>query len=170
MNYNHKDWYKNSYEALKKIYHNETDLFINLLSATSPRKSVKANYKLAHNIYLNCISGLNPFENIKGLMPSHKPNVLRALKGLPLSGLKVLSFAKALMGDYNAVVIDTWIKRYFGLNDNYALTPKRYKDLSIKIKNNARRHGLKPSEYQAVIWEIERTKAGFKPVAFNEVL
>ena len=113
MNIQHKDWYKLSNEHIKKLYFRDSDLFISLLASTSPRKGVKANWNLAHKIYVNVISGFNPTDNIKGIMNAHKNNIKRSLKNTPLSGLKVENFRLALMGDLNAVVIDTWILKYF---------------------------------------------------------
>ena len=165
-----KDWYKDSLKTIKNIYKSDYDFFIDLLASTSPRKNVKANYKLSYNIYLNVISGFEPFTNIKGVLKAHKNNVIRSLRGEELSGLKVQNFAKALKGDLNAVVIDVWVKRYFKIPENKALTPLQYKKLERKIRVNAKKNNLKPAEYQAVIWEKQRQKNGFIAKSFESVV
>lgn len=169
MNKEQKDWYIKSRRAIENKYFQDSELFINLLSATSPRKSVKANFKLAHKIYLNVISGLEPFYQVKGYLNAHINNVYRAIKNESLSGSKVYAFAEALKGNLNAVVIDTWVLKYFNIKKQ-SLTPLQYKKMSAKIRDNARKQNLKPAEYQAVIWEIVRSRNGYKPVSFNEVI
>jgi hypothetical protein len=60
-------------------------------------------------------------------MESQVTNVLKALQGLEIGGddaLKIRNFAKALMGDRNAVVLDTWMKRIF--------YPKDFRPVTIK--------------------------------------
>lgn len=161
-----KDWYTKSSDNLIKIFGSEDiSLIYGLISATSPRKSVKANLNLTKKLYKNYLLDEPIFKGIAGILPAHKGNILRVLNGLELSGNKVKSFYLNLIGDLNAVTIDTWVLKYFGLED-MILTAKRYRDLTKRIKANARRHGLKPAEYQAVIWTAIRDKHGFKPVQF----
>lgn len=165
----YKDWYLESYEAIKSVYKEDTELFISLLASTSPRKSVKANFRLAHNIYLNIKQGFNPFFMVQGYLKAHVNNVYRSIRKLSLSGSKVEAFRRALLGDENAVVIDTWILKYFKV-EKQSLTPLQYKRMALKIKDNARKHDLTPAQYQASIWELVRARHGFKPVSFKSVM
>jgi len=163
MNLKYKDWYLNAYN--KFMSYTNDPIFIGILSATSPRKSLKANYNLAKKLYLNYLKGITPiFKGISGILPTHKKNIIRAIHGFKLHGDKVSRFYENLMLNLYVVTIDVWVKRYFKTKD--FLTPLQYKALESKIKRNARRYGLKPAEYQAVIWNIEREKAGFKPQYF----
>jgi len=168
LNTKYKNWYVESNKYLISTYNND-DIFLKLLAATSPRKSVKANINLAKRIYLNYLNDSPIFKDIKGLLNAHIGNIGRTLNNEPLSGLKVKNFYENLKGNLKAVTIDIWVKRYFNLKDDFALTPKRYKDLSKKIKNNAKALNLEPAEYQAVIWQYERSKAGFKPISFKDL-
>jgi len=48
-----------------------------------------------------------------GVMESARNNVLRALHGQELSGEKIKNFREALLGNPDAVVLDTWMKKIF---------------------------------------------------------
>ncbi len=87
----------------------------------------------------------------------------RALKREPLSGNKVRAFADNLKGNRHKVTIDIWICRYYGVE---TLTDKVYQELSDRICSEAAIAGMKPAEYQAMIWTIARVKAGKKPSSF----
>lgn len=167
---NHKDWYIKAFEEIHNKYFPLHNLFIDILSATSPRKSVKANLKITETIIKAFNKGTiinKAFLTNIGLIRSCHQNVWRALKGQPLSGDKVRAFAENLKGNLEAVTIDVWVKRYFKIPDKKSLTTLQYQKLAAKIKRNAKRHKLKPAEYQAVIWTIIRKDNGFKPTAFK---
>ena len=102
------------------------DLFIDLLAATSPRKQVKANWNIAKRLYFAHVNGRKLPR--AGLLPAHKGNIERALKGEPLSGNKVSAFAANLKGDLSRVTIDIWVLRYFDI-DKMSLTNKQYFEL-----------------------------------------
>jgi hypothetical protein len=165
----YKDFYKEALSLFAERYAPAQDLFIDLFAATSPRKSLKANFRLADRCFMAIINGENPL-SLKGLLGAHKPNILRAINGQPLNGLKVSRFAQNLKGNLRPVTIDVWQKRYMGFSDTLALTPKRYKKLESLAQKSAKRHNLEPAEYQAVCWMLERARAGYKPVTIKEVL
>lgn len=160
----YKDWYTIARHNINMVYQ-YPKLFVDLLAATSPRKQVKANLRLANKFYNGVLHGysieyiLNNF-NISGVLPNHIPNIKRAIAGKILSGEKIKSFAENLKGNMYAVTIDIWVLRYLRINRD-TLTPKQYNDIAKRIKRNAKYHGLLPAEYQAVIWNIQRDKAGF---------
>lgn len=156
-------WYKTAATIIKKRFGSDYALVCDLLAATSPRKQVKANWKLAVRIYHAHKDGKpNPAQ---GLMPCHKANVDRALKQSPLSGNKVKAFAENLKGNAEAVTIDVWVLRYYNIKKE-TLSDKDYKELSDRIRAEAKEQNLAPAEYQAIIWTISRAKYGYKPSSF----
>ncbi len=159
------NWYA---KTAKWINNNFDDpaLFAALLAATSPRKQVRANLRLAARLYRQFRSGQEL--DLTGLMPCHKGNIDRAIAGEPLSGPKVRAFYFNLIGDYDHVTIDIWVLRSVG-EKRTRLSPKQYKRLEKKIKRRARYHKMSPAEYQALLWERERAKAGKAPVSFVSV-
>jgi len=104
---------------------------------------------------------------LKGTLPAHRPNVLRALKREPLSGNKVRAFAANLKGNLDEVTLDVWMCRYF--NHEGSLTDKKYAELSARIITEARQQGLKPAELQAIIWWKMIRKSGKQPQSYISV-
>lgn len=155
-----QQWYNKSKALIENLYGVDSRLFTRILAATSPRKSVVANWKLADRIYRHIKDGLN-FDDLNGILPAHRPNILRVINNLPLSGNKVKAFAANLLGNLNEITIDVWIKRWYeGLTD-------------VQIKNRIRRGAIfcdmKPAEYQAIIWTKCRIKHGKRPISYNNV-
>jgi hypothetical protein len=138
-------------------------LFCDLLAATSPRKQVKANWNLAVRIMDEV--KINGRYKRYGMMKAHWMNVDRALAGEPLSGYKVPAFAANLKGDLQRVTIDTWVMAYFGLKQ-VQIRRKEYYRMEKAIQMLARHRGMKPAEYQAMIWCKAVTKAGRTPYSY----
>jgi hypothetical protein len=75
-----------------------------------------------------------------------------------LKGLKTNSFAKAIAGDEQAVVIDVWMLRAVGIEKK---TPNQsqYNELVEAVKKTAFDFGMTPRAMQALIWIIVRGSA-----------
>jgi hypothetical protein len=72
-----------------------------------------------------------------------------------LKGLKTNSFAKAIAGDEQAVVIDVWMLRAVGIEKK---TPNQtqYWELAEAVKKTAFEYGMTPRAMQALIWIVVR--------------
>ena len=151
-------WYGDIVDYIRKTY-GDPILFANLLAATSPRKRVRENWILANRIYREHKAG-KPYGR-QGLMPCHTGNVDKALSGQPLSGNKVQAFAENLCGNFDFVTVDVWILRYFGMDENKAISDKMYSRISDKIRRIAKKSGLNPAQCQAILWTISRFNWGF---------
>ena len=159
-------WYTSARRTIETLYGDDADLFCDILAATSPRKQVKSNWKLAVRLYTAYKNG-QELPTV-GLMPAHKGNVNRAFSGQELSGPKVQAFAANLKGDFNRVTIDVWVLRFFGIKKS-KITPKQYIALEKAIQKLAKNRGLSPARYQAEIWERSLSNAGRKPVSYTSV-
>jgi len=159
-------WYTESRATIEKLFGDDADLFCDLLAATSPRKQVKANWRVALRVYNAYKAGTEIPRT--GLMPAHTQNVMRALRGHELSGPKVSAFAANLKGDHSRVTIDVWVLRYFKIGKK-RITAKQYIELEKKIQRLARRHKLSPAAYQAKIWRESMRRAGRKPISYTSV-
>lgn len=155
-------WYARIEQVIRERYGDDADLFIDLLAATSPRMHVRKNWRVAVQIYKAWKAGRTCLE---GVMKSHHPNVLRALRREPLSGEKVRRFAGNLRGDGDSVTIDVWVCRALGI-DPHSLTASRYAELESALQTAAHRHGVKPCEFQAALWQVQRIAEGRKPISF----
>ncbi len=161
------NWYTDSRRVIEEIYGDDADMFCDILAATSPRKQIKANWNLSQNIYGRYKH--DGYIDCGGLMSPFIPNVHRALNGEPLSGYKVPAFAANLRGDLNRVTIDTWTIRYFGITQR-EIRRKEYFRLEAAIQKMARRRGLLPAEFQAIIWCKAVIAAGRTPVSYADMV
>ena len=141
-----KSWYAKCRTEIEKQYGDDADLFCRLLAATSPRKQVTANWRLAEKIYKSYKAGAL---DLAGTLPAHRPNVMRAIAGEELSGRKVRSFARNLCGDLDVVTVDIWVMRYFGFEK---LTDKIYTFIENLIKQMAAVYHMRAAEMQAELW------------------
>jgi hypothetical protein len=172
-----KNWYRNCGDAIRKEFGSDADLFIDILAATSPRKQVSANWRLAMRIYHIWKIGHGwaklaydteyDANLMTGTLPAHRKNIIRALWRESLSGNKVRAFAANLKGDLDAVTIDVWMQRYYGCEGT--LTDKKYNELADRIRQDSVANGLEPAEYQAIIWCKAIEAAGRKPKSFLTV-
>lgn len=153
-----EDWYTRATLAIRAKYGPDADLFCDLLAATSPQSDVRMNVRLAEDAYDRHRRGAKQ----KPWIPSHGPNIARALKGEELSGPKVRAFARALKGDPRAVVVDTWMLRAAG----YGAPSKLKRPASFRIVHRAIEltteavawSGLTAPQVQAVIWFAYRAQ------------
>jgi len=144
------DWYSDAYEACRAIADRTaipTDTVIGIVAALSPRMRWSENLRQAE---LVCTTG----DATHGL-PDARMKARAILAGAPpltiLRGKKVRAFYRAICGDKNAVVIDTWILRSFRFHTNKP-TPRQYDRLAARIRRRAKRLGVTPRELQAAIW------------------
>lgn len=148
-------WYQEASEYIAAKYEYPR-LFACLLAATSPRVKIARNWRVANMIYRKWTTGHGL--DLSQSMRTHHPNIKRAIRNEPLSGPKVSAFAANLTGDFQAVTIDVWVMRYYGLSGS--ITGKRYAELADRIRYEARKYGYQPAEYQAIIWTIVRKQCG----------
>lgn len=161
------NWYENDRKFIQALYGDDWKLICALLSATSPQVNLKTSWHWAVSVYRQYKAGrkidLSPF------MGCHRRNVLRALAGVPLSGRKVQNFYRNLVGDENAVTLDTWMLRLFGWYDRHKGTPSKnqYDRMADVFRKVARHNGYAPAEFQAMLWVRFRERHGRKLVSYS---
>ena len=166
------NWYGDATKLIKHLYSDNWRLFVDLLASTSPRQSVKRNWRQSAEIlaaYVDRDARPDRFGDVLGnVMQSHLNNVVRSLAGRPINGPKVSRFAENLKGNLDVITIDVWICKAYGI-DHKALTTSVYNRHETKIKADGRRQGLKPANWQAVIWFAVRRLAGKNVKSFVSV-
>lgn len=119
-----------------------------VISALSPRMHWLTNVKKSFDL----VQG----RKVLGIKRNIKTAILAKEIGVAaLRGPKTIEFAKAICGDEDAVVIDTWMCKAVGLKRD-SPTPAQYRIMSRAVSNAARRMGLTPRTAQALIWIITR--------------
>lgn len=161
------NWYDRVRKAAFAKYGSDTDIFMRVLAATSPRLHVTKNYRLTKRIMFDFLNE-RPI-TLSGLMPCHIPNVHRALSGKELSGQKVRAFYENLAGNSSVVTIDVWMLRFFRFTKVNPSTSD-YTRLSDRIRRLAKRYNLTPAALQAIIWTAERAKNGKRPASFSAAM
>lgn len=172
VDYKAVNWYSDATKLIQELYGDNWQLFVDLLAATSPRQSVKRNWRQSAAIlaaYVDREARPNRFGDLLGdVMYSHLNNVVRALQQRPISGPKVSRFAANLKGDLNVVTIDVWICKAYGI-DHKALTTSLYNRLETRIQADAGRQGIAAANWQAILWFTVRRLAGKRAKSFVSV-
>lgn len=167
-------WYPDAAKLIRELYGEFADLFCDILAATSPRQTVKKNWRMSVAIldaYKNRQMRPDKLLDVltsKDVLPAHLNNVIRALQRRPIKGPKVSRFAANLKGDLSAVTIDAWICKAYGI-DRKELTPRLYNRLERKIQADAAERGISPANWQAVLWYAVRRLSGKNPKSFVSV-
>jgi hypothetical protein len=185
-----RGWYAQSGQYLSEIFGEDFPRFAALLAATSPQTSVKSNLKNALNIWKNWDAAGRPqdhksivaimaqsVEGDKGLdsvlgawINNSVTSLTESADDLVLSGAKVDSFMRNIMGDGEAVTADTWMANYFGIEqkqfdqgrkgswpDNPGKT-KSYMAVSVITRKAAKLLSKRtetewtPAEIQETVW------------------
>jgi len=172
IDYSALTWYQDATRLIRDLYGDDWKTFVGFLASTSPRMSVKKNWRIAAALieaYRNRDRKPEKWgDMLASLMPAHLLNVLRCIAGRPIQGPKVSRFYANLCGDLDAVTIDTWICKAYGI-PHKALTPRLYSRLEKCIKRDAVSCNATPAGYQAVIWYAVRRQAGLRDRSFVAV-
>ena len=173
-------WYDNTPMRILELFDGDvarTTLYITLLAATSPLESIKQNVRLAWRaLKLYDEVGVDePTFKRAFRFEAHRLNVLRALRGEPISGPKVTSFLKNLLGPTvypdaaEAVTVDRWMVRAaHGIcgtpagwtAEDDAPSPAEYRCIEELVRRLAREAGVEPRQYQAAVWVGIKNECG----------
>lgn len=117
-----------------------------LLALFSPRVNIKTSVRLT-TVYVRT----GKFDT--NTLPSIRASVYHYEQTREIRGPKTAPFAKALMGDEGAVVLDTWMAVAFGINPRWiADRPRLRRRMARTIVRIAEDLGWPPAETQAAVW------------------
>lgn len=162
-----KDWYDTTFQALREIFggdENKTALFVDLLASTSPQMAVRYNIIKAL-FYLTALEEGWLGRLVEGF-EAHFNNCCRSFCALPLSGRKVNNFQENLLGNPDAVTVDTWMMRAFGLrpigeaSDSNAPSRAEYDAVADAVTQFAYAYDVQPCQMQAALWVGIKRKYG----------
>ena len=155
-----KDWYHKCTAMFIELFGFEKlHLVSELFAATSINSSLKSNIRLFRKA-LHQIENNLPFTNY---LPVMFLQLERIRAGEPIQGRKITSFAAAMRGDINAVVVDTWLLRAFELDRKYyrkesqtyrnaGATDKDYSTIERWCRDYAEDNGYEARQVSAMIW------------------
>lgn len=169
-----KNWYHECQVVFEELFGaDELELVAKLFAATSMNTSLKSNITLFRKAYYEIKNDM-PIGNY---LPGIKAQIGYIRAGESLRGLKINSFQRAMSGDPNAVVVDLWISRAFGIHRTYFRQTKgkpqgigrdrtggisngEYRKVEKWIRNRAKKVGLEPRQLCAMIWSGVRISMG----------
>jgi hypothetical protein len=159
------NWYRDTQIFLRKEF-DDWKLFAALLAACSPQTSVTKSWNMALIIYKQHKAGEEIYHS--SIMGCHTKNIQRALHGNELSGSKVRAFYQNLIGNEQAVTIDTWMLKMFGWFDRHKRTPslRQYERLEQAFQTFAWCKGIAPARLQALLWIKCRERNGYKAITY----
>jgi hypothetical protein len=147
-------WYFEAQEVAEDVAENmgaSLEIGASIVSAFSPRNRWASN--IAQALAFSQGKPVSGLQNNIRMAESAKVSGFDALKGL-----KTNAFARAIAGDTDAVVIDVWMMRAAGM-DNDSPNKGQYLALSDAVRKVAADHGITPRTAQALIWIIVRGSA-----------
>lgn len=145
-----RDWYdfaSAQVDAASKRYNVDRYRMAALLALFSPRVHVKKSVMLAIS-YIE--TGRIPAMTLRSVAASIAHYELTG----EIRGQKVLAFYQALLGDPNAIVLDTWMAKAFGIDERKDRWEYEYiaREGRRRIRKAARVLGWTPAQTQAAIW------------------
>ena len=147
-------WYFEAQEVAEDVAENmgaSLEIGASIVSAFSPRNRWSNNVAQALAFSMNKpVSGLS--NNLRMAQDA------MVLGFDALKGQKTNAFARAIAGDTDAVVIDVWMMRAAGM-ENDSPNKSQYLALSDAVRKVAADHGITPRTAQALIWIIVRGSA-----------
>ena len=142
-------WYREALGHAKRLAkrHNVTvTQAAGVIAVLSQRQRWQRNLELADL----ALAG----EQLSGIFDHQRIKLKLMLEGMApvevLRGPKITAFYHAILGDTDAVVLDTWMLET--MNRPQGVTPKQYNILADRLRASAAAVGMTPASYQAVVW------------------
>lgn len=165
---NDLNWYEDCERLIEGLYGKQNKRLVALLlAATSINSSMKSNVTLFKKVY----AAAKNRKPIPRMLPNIMEQVKNAILYGQLSGRKINSFANAMSGDSQAVVVDIWLLRAFDEDRQYkrhtgphrgkirssGATKRQYDEIEEWVRTEALHMGIQPRQLSAMIWSGTRT-------------
>ncbi len=164
--WDHRNWYRDMEDVLlpaaSALDTNVTTL-TQVLALTSPRAAVTRSVRVTVQ-YLG--DGTLP----KDVTRSTRAALQHWLDTGKIRGPKTSAFARALQGDEDAVVLDTWMATALGVDQRKFSTKRVHSSASRRVKYGAYLMGITPAQFQAAVWSGTVTRAGRKVPSIAHIL
>ena len=147
-----REWYPNALALCQAIGGDAVpvDTVARVMALLSPRVSWKWCVEWTRVIVEAYLAGL-PIPAVSTM--GNRMKAWSELHGEPaISGQKVTAFARAILGDTEAVVIDSWVLRSVGLKPEAKVTRFRQRWITSAYTEAASLAGETPRDMQAIVW------------------
>lgn len=179
--WDHKDWYATESRLLLELLPEFKGLpILRTFAITSMTSSIESNVHLA----IKALLQMKRDEPIIGFLPTQRVYLERVRRGMDVPGRKIMSFIQALEGRADAVVVDIWMCKAFGLlktrevpvngrQRTYYAAPTRrqYDAIEAYVIDKAFQIGIEPRQLQPIIWSAVKREFGLtNNVMWSELL
>jgi len=155
-----RGWYDTAHISITEwCLANDVDLlhFVAVLALISPQMSVRRNVSLAKAYFVALKangSEVDTHRHVSGLISTTHRRALEVYESTGrINGPKTKAFADALLGNGNAIVLDTHMATALGVNQDKLTKNKRvFTKACDRVTAVAKRLQWKPAEVQAAIW------------------
>jgi hypothetical protein len=177
-----RNWFQTCESLFIEQYGQEKlKLVAQLFAATSIASSLKSNIQLFRKALYQMENSL-PFE---GYLPNIRVQLELIKQGKEISGRKIRSFANAMSGDINAVVVDRWLLRAFELDRQYMRhtgphkgkvlsggpTDKQYTMIENYVRDLAKELKLEARQVSSMIWSgVRISQSGDRETNYGTIL
>lgn len=167
-----RHWYRDCQEFFSHRFGEDRVRDIaKLFAATSINTSLRSNITLFRKALYEIEHDL-PIGNY---LPNIKLQLAQIRAGKDLTGRKINSFARAMSGDPDAVVVDIWLQRAFDMERQYfrqtkgdengkgrfrsaGVPDKEYTAIEAWVRDEAKAMGLEARQLGAILWSGTRTQ------------
>lgn len=139
------------------------EVLCDVLAITSPRVIVYHNVRIAKHY---CRTGSLP----SGVIPGTIAAMTHWKETGEIRCPKTAPFARALMGDQSAIVLDVWMSRALGIAQNALGRQATQAQAEKRVRKVADNLNWTPAETQAAIWAAVVRRAGRNPASMAEHL
>ncbi len=151
-------WYTKAEQQLRKTY--DPPRVAALLALFSPRVPVKRSVNFT-KFYIDT--------------GTYRHDVVRSVRAAvdhwestgEIRGPKTGAFYRALRGDHEAIVLDVWMSKLFGVDQKIFGTKSGYQMYSDRIRIIANQYGYSPRDTQACLWVGYLRMVGRNPPPMN---
>lgn len=121
------------------------DRFVEILAITSPRVAVTRNIRVAMHY-------MDTGKFLSGTIYATRAAMEHYEETGEIRGLKTSAFARALKGDLDAIVLDTWMAEAFEIDQHRFQNKAVRKECEQRVRRAAHMCNLQPAELQAASW------------------
>lgn len=158
-----QNWYRDASSVVTDLCAGrwKPKVFAEILAITSRRVSVRRNLALTLHFLEN-----DDFHPV--MMSGVKASIRHWRKTGEVRGMKSKAFARAIMGDMDATVLDVWMARAFGIDQSELARPAVYAECSKRVVAAAELAGMKPAETQSCVWHTMIRRRNRTPRKFSD--
>lgn len=154
-------WYAKAHQLALEISPDDVARGAGIIAALSPRISWSRN-KVAAQIIADRYRDGQEMPYVTGVLQANARKAWRIASGespdVVLGGQKVKAFYANIIGDHDAVTVDTWAAKV-ATDDDTRLYPHIYDDIASSYRHVARKVGVSPAILQASTWVAIRGRA-----------